>query len=234
MVYKKIKDMCENVAKTLSSVYNMEKKESIIFPTYSDNKTIRISEQEARVLFYNELIKYKKIAFSIETPTKLHYAGFAKHEPVVYNSGINGSSASIDLSIYDNDDHIIPKINMEFKSGQPSISNIQKDLLKLYSEPGDGIWFHLHKTTCTQETMKCLVKKFDESINKIIEHYNKNNFKTNTKTGSFDLSKEIYLFFVLLDRNKSKPIIKSYSFKYDKRKLLKYCKDELRHVFINK
>ncbi|MCK4652823.1 MAG: hypothetical protein KAU01_00075 [Candidatus Cloacimonetes bacterium] len=232
MVYKKIKDMCENVAKTLNSVYNMEKKESIIFPTYSDNKTIRISEQEARVLFYNELIKYKNITFSIETPTKLHYAGFAKHEPVVYNSGINGSSASIDLSIYDNDDHIIPKINMEFKSGQPSISNIQKDLLKLYSEPGDGIWFHLHKTTRTQETMKCLVNKFNLSIENIINFYKNKNIEYISDKDFFNLSKEIYLFLVLLNKNESNPIIKKCSVRISKNKELIYENNELKYVTI--
>lgn len=134
-------------------------KRGLIFPYYrkltdsKGNLRLRISEQEARVVFISFLEeainKYDyEFSYSVETPTRLTYAGFAKRngknvQPKVYINDSYGSSGSIDISLF-SDDLKNPKYNIEFKCGNPELQSFKKDLLKLYSEAAEGIWFHIY------------------------------------------------------------------------------------------
>jgi hypothetical protein len=79
----------------------------------------------------------------------LRYSGFTQKtgmpsDPKVHPSDDDlGRSASIDLSIYGKD-LVNPDFNIEFKQGPCTQHNFAKDLLKLYSEQANGVWFHLY------------------------------------------------------------------------------------------
>lgn len=126
----------------------------LIFPMYrkkkDDKPQIRVCEQEARIAFIFELANLireqgYKLFYSVETPTRMPYYGFAdsKVKPqVVIDDEDVGSSGSIDLSIYEcADEH--PSTNIEFKCGPSKQHDYEKDLLKLYMEPGEAVWIHI-------------------------------------------------------------------------------------------
>jgi len=119
------------------------------------NKSIRISEQEARFL-YCSLLNNFNYFYSVETPT----------EKVYIQKGLKPQSASSDLSLYIYNDNAIEKVmNVEFKAHNPQIEFIAKDIEKLIKEPVKGNWFHLLKNI-DGGTLPSLFNKFIESFNK--------------------------------------------------------------------
>ena len=114
----------------------------IIFPKKreeddeKDNKkksVIRVSEQELRFIFVEQLNKYLQpseegkdwdVYYSVETPTKKEY-GFSNPD--------NKESGNIDLVIHDSKLNRIALI--EFKAKNPRRQSYQKDFEKLTNEP---------------------------------------------------------------------------------------------------
>lgn len=176
----------------------------LIFPLYrakvdGDKQKNRLSEQEARLMFAIELeteIKSKGCCFShysIETPTENRYSGFARKEkayvdPVYHDCNTEGGcSGSIDLSIYKPSTKC-PSINIEFKYGTSVLHEFEKDLLKLYAEAGNGVWFHMFAGN--ENTLKTIKDRLVQAKDNILERY--------------PFSKKILVLIVSLDPSKSK------------------------------
>lgn len=105
----------------------------LIFPRKRD-KSIRVSEQELRFAFVDELLKdkgAKKWFYAVEVPTEDVYNFSVKKNPIVAEEG-NGQSASFDLVIYAKDGSTFnPIALLEFKAGNPAEFAYHKDLVKL-------------------------------------------------------------------------------------------------------
>lgn len=103
----------------------------------------RISEQELRLLFIDEFKEnHKNLFYSIETPTIFKHF-FGKQYEEMKSDGI-GQSASIDMCIFERiSDRYKRILNVEFKSKNPPIKDIAKDILKLMAEKHNGAFIHL-------------------------------------------------------------------------------------------
>ena len=122
------------VYKTNKEGETPSKANRILFPKKRD-KTIRISEQELRFVFVEQLLNYIKdpgwdVYYSVETPTKNAYKGFQDGKPEVDDE--KGQSGNIDLCIHDNQGNRICLI--EFKALNPKEADYQKDFCKLQHE----------------------------------------------------------------------------------------------------
>jgi len=107
----------------------------------------RISEQELRLLFIEELKKeYPDLFFSIETPTVKKYSFGKLFNDIKLDT--KGQSGSIDLCIFERDLNSYKRIlNVEFKHKNVNIHNIGKDILKLIAETCNGLYIHLLENT---------------------------------------------------------------------------------------
>ncbi|NDP21844.1 MAG: hypothetical protein GZ091_12305 [Paludibacter sp.] len=138
----------------------------LIFPLKNQaNRTKekdRISEQELRQLFIEKFKNYYlELYYSIETPTQAKYKFGKIYERFEHNE--NGQSALLDMCIFNRVLDCYNRIlNIEFKSNNPVINGVGKDILKLMNEKQNGSFIHLLKNT------------------------NKNTLKNETKTGVFD------------------------------------------------
>ena len=171
-----IKEINKNVLKRLKTIDSENNgkhfKEQLIFPINRDN-TIRISEQELRVLFIDELKNIPDIFYSIETPTKNKYKFGFSLEDIKLDK--NGKSASVDLTIFKKNGSAYKRIlNIEFKYSNGKISQIAKDILKLISEEENGAFIWLLKNT-NRETLPSVLNKIYKSLKKY-----KNNWKNDT------------------------------------------------------
>jgi hypothetical protein len=155
------------VSKNLSSLndelsqYKTSTKK-IIFPKIKDNK--RVSEQEARFLFTQEL-ESSGIHYSIETPTTNKYK-FSKDAKTK-------TSALIDLCTYKlNNNSFKRDLLIEFKAHTQDCST---DFEKLLNEPENGIFFHLLATvdngtlTVEKNNTKGVLSHYIHDINSIIK-----------------------------------------------------------------
>ncbi|MEA3494680.1 MAG: hypothetical protein U9R42_01450 [Bacteroidota bacterium] len=178
-----IKTICKKVGTKLIHMYNQGSSEQLIFPNYRTGN-IRISEQEARFLFANEITKQTKLHYAIEVPTQNRYSDFST-KPIVYDENTKGGrSGAIDLSLYNKNTDPIPVANIEFKNGQPKQSSITKDLLKLAYEPQEiGVFFHILENS-NKNTIDSLLNKINNSILKITKYKND----------------QFYLFIVILKK----------------------------------
>lgn len=177
----------------------------ILFPKYSEHRKTsekekdRISEQELRFIFVEQLNKYAyekniDLYYSVETPTKFYYRSARNgNEP-----GLNGTrSGKIDLTLYDKNEN--PIAFFEFKSGSlaSKIRELKYDILKLIMEASYnnnclGYSLHLVKASTNKVTnfddhIKEAIKIIEETpkdskeyneINKIKENLNIENLKT--------------------------------------------------------
>ena len=141
---------------------------SLIFPACYDKngnqKNKRISEQEAGVLFCNQLIN-NNIFFSIETPTIKKYSFSGKGE----------CSGNIDVCIFEKNDNIFSRKNcIEFKSHNVKQKNIDKDIEKLVCEEGINYFIHILPNV-DKETLNNVVKKYIAALSnkKIYNHITK-------------------------------------------------------------
>ena len=115
---------------------------------------IRISEQEARIL-YCSILNNLNYFYSIETPTNETYR-FTGKTPL---------SALSDLSIYRYiDNEFIKMANVELKAHNPATENISKDIEKIIREEKDGNWFHVLKNI-NKGTLPSVFEKFVSSFN---------------------------------------------------------------------
>lgn len=166
-----VMNLCKNASCNLIKMYALNSDKRLIFPRYRSGN-IRVSEQEARFAFANEVENQKEFFYAIEVPTTNRYSGFST-KPKIHESNSNeGRSGSIDLSVYKkiNDK---PYINIEFKSGQPRHASITKDILKLAYEPHEyGIFFHILEHS-NGRTVDSLLKKINASFKTLKENLSK-------------------------------------------------------------
>lgn len=115
---------------------NSEKLTRIVFPKKRD-KTTRISEQELRCIFIEQLNKKINdgwdVYYSVETPTQDTYSGFSKGEFPRQDN--NGRSGEFDLVIFNNQLKRIALI--EFKANNSTALEHLKDFVKL-NNPNEG------------------------------------------------------------------------------------------------
>ncbi len=114
---------------------------------------IRISEQEARIL-YCGILNTLNYYYSIETPT----------QEVYQQTGEQPISGSSDLSCYIESNNKFEKIaNIEFKAHNADQMKIRKDIEKLIKEQIPGNWFHTLKNA-ESNTLPSLFQKFKDSF----------------------------------------------------------------------
>jgi hypothetical protein len=130
------------------------------FPSEVKNKEItekellkykRISEQELRFLFVEELINSpatSEFYYSVETPSEEKYKFGKTYEDIINNKKVYKKSASVDLCVFKRIEEKYERIfNIEFKHENGGLKNIAKDILKLVREKQNGIFIHLLQNT---------------------------------------------------------------------------------------
>ncbi len=207
--FEDIRQLCYDTAKALFKMYpdNPDNPDNpdgkLVFPFYRDNEkkvnTKRVSEQEARFTFVNELIKQEKYFYSVETPTNYRYSKFSTGKPEVdkNNSG-NGRSGCIDLTLYTTKTPDKRLCNIEFKSKLPETPSITKDVLKLvFEDHRIGVFFHLleHSKSNTLDTLN---EKLNESIKYVIGEK-----KPAENKDSANNDKLLFFFIVVLGKKGS-------------------------------
>lgn len=206
-----IENLCKEVAKNLISMYPDSDRGVLIFPKLRDSNEIRISEQEARFTFANEVTKLGEYYYAVEVPTRMRYSDFST-DPKVYEVGKKeGRSGAVDLSLFQKNDTRIPFINIEFKSGQPPQPSITKDILKLAFEPHKyGVFFHTLKNS-KDDSLNRLIEKINKAF-EIIKRTSGQKFKVNCST--------IFIFIVILGKPKQKNRYLGYEFDFLKKDIL--------------
>lgn len=136
----------------------------LIFPSYSDEKEIRISEQELRFVFAEKLSSIcktqKNLYFSVETPTKWNYkfsSGGEKIDPIVGK----GQSGNFDMALHDADKK--KRCLIEFKYGSVSKQAFMEVLAKLanpneVSECEQRYIIHMVEEKCTEACKQNLIE----------------------------------------------------------------------------
>ena len=192
----------------------------LIFPKDA-SKSIRVSEQEARFIFSNQL-NNSTFLFSVETLTQQGYQ----------QEGRKKSGARTDLTIYSETGKRI--LNVEFKAvtittraTKKTKFPISKDIQKMLHEENNGLWFHILKSV-NNSTIKELFGTFKELILEYIKESpdaikNKNIiFHICVLKHKFSLQRELKLEingelennlnkFFNVDYNVSRDILKSFS-----------------------
>jgi hypothetical protein len=155
-----IEDILEVNRRVCSALWDVSNVNSIpkglsprlIFPQKRDEK-IRVSEQEARIL-YCGILNNLNYFYSIETPTTDTYQ----------QTGMQPVSASSDLSLYrEKNNHFDKVMNIEFKAHNPEPEDIRKDIEKLIRERIAGNWFHVLKNA-DSGTLPALFGKMRDSL----------------------------------------------------------------------
>ncbi len=119
------------IDKTFEILRTGNSESRLIFPTYR-NKERRVSEQELRFVFVEQLqdlLKEYNFYYSVETPTKDKYKFTENRKKIKPHRSKEGKSANFDLSIIDKDGAIIALI--EFKAKMASEHEYAKDFCKL-------------------------------------------------------------------------------------------------------
>jgi len=115
---------------------NRQKLSRIVFPR-KRKESIRISEQELRFVFVEQLNKKIEkgwdVFYAVETPTKDSYSGFSKGQDPRQDE--NGRSGEFDLVIFNN--HMNRIALIEFKANNASSQDHKKDFIKL-NNPKEG------------------------------------------------------------------------------------------------
>lgn len=121
----------------------------ILIPKYSEHRKPsekdRISEQELRFIFVEQLNKYADennidLYYSVETPTDKSYVFDEDNGgPTVVAPKGKGVSARIDLAIMAKDAGNFKRIALiEFKAHNPDVNDYRKDICKLINEERDN------------------------------------------------------------------------------------------------
>jgi len=142
----------------------------VIYPKKRDT-SVRISEQEARIICCN-LLASQKTYYSIETPTKKRYV----------QKGLKpgGISAQTDLTIFGFDGHSFSRgVNVEFKAHNPTEKNIGKDIEKLVREGIEGNWFHI-LGNYDAGTFPALFSKFEDAFFNYPKEHTTEEYSTKT------------------------------------------------------
>ena len=188
----------KSTANAIATKNATEKKSHILFPKYSENnKTkkgkIRISEQELRFIFVEQITKNTNLYCSVETPTHFTYKSARdKQEP-----SIGGSmSGKIDLTLYENPDPDKPIAFIEFKFGNLSKNDkgkelnreLKYDFIKLVAESQHYhcLGFSLHLI----ENPKHEIKNHEEYLSAAVDIIH-DNTKNETQREEFKNPKEV-------------------------------------------
>ena len=143
-----------------------EKDMYLIFPK-DKNGNVRVSEQELRFAFVQELINFSKqgvpIHYTVETPTKSSYHFSEKGNNIKPEIG-NGRAGQFDLVLHDEVGN--RKCLVEFKSNNIGIDELEPSLLKLANpEEGDAsverFFIHIVESS-DAETVKSIKEKLRE------------------------------------------------------------------------
>ena len=132
---------------------------NIVFPQQRSNRPV-VREPEIRDVFGRYLM-LEMVFYGIEVPTKLKY-GF---------KGVGKTAARTDLAIFSSLQDGIdnkPLINIEFKEGQPTVNQIEKDWQKLIAEPVNGICFFHVLQNCNSRTIQRLLDKYEDAYKKAL------------------------------------------------------------------
>lgn len=173
-----IETVSNNTLEVLKQAYQKSEKclsnkiqTRMIYPHYRNNE-IRVSEQELRIIFIEELNKFldiideQHILFSIETPTIEKYSFSDK--PIMSKKGRSGN---IDLVLYNTTFERIALI--EFKALNPIRKHYEKDFVKLANEIKgnkyiEGYFIQIVKNDLqfksAVEAVKGFKNKYSESI----------------------------------------------------------------------
>ena len=188
-----IEKIIDNTFKVIKEVYvhqneNKPNKKSsnvgsrIIFPQYHIHKKDkekrkdynRISEQELRFIFVEQLNKYADqnnidIYYSVEAPTKNAYIFSSENNDAPKVDNENGISARTDLVIYKKDGTSFTKIALiEFKALNPDIINYEKDFCKLNEEDCKSKYFIQIIKNYNARTIESIRKKIKSKDKGII------------------------------------------------------------------
>lgn len=125
----------------------------LVYPVKRDNTT-RISEQEARFLFVQNVEQTSDYLYSIEAPTRKKYKF----------SGKTLLSGNIDLCLYENGKR---KHLIEFKALNPDQRLFSKDFEKLFNDEDglDNYFVHVLKNT-NKGTIPSIEGKYKKAIEK--------------------------------------------------------------------
>lgn len=133
----------------------------LIFPELRGGN-IRISEQEARLLFCT-MLQDTSYYYSVEAPTTETYV----------QSGTTPLSARSDVALYRSVENGLKRVaNIEFKAHNATSEQIRKDVEKLIREKLTGNWFHLLPSS-NSGTIPRLFEKFVnafEACSSYIDH----------------------------------------------------------------
>jgi hypothetical protein len=127
----------------------------LVFPRKRDG-SVRISEQEAKILFVHRALLEQRFCLSVEVPTEETYI----------QKGTKGISARVDITLLKKSKQRCAHV--EFKAHNGKFEDIRKDLEKLLREKATGMWFHTLENT-DRGTLKSLVGKFRKSLQSLID-----------------------------------------------------------------
>lgn len=143
-----IKKTIENTFTILKELkkHGISDKTKMIIPYYNNNNSkeknlnskLRVSEQELRFIFVEQLHKFLPIGYtySVETPTKCKYK-FTENRKDCIPERHKGLSGNFDLTIQDENNQITAIV--EFKSKSVKSHSYAKDLCKLWNkDEGNG------------------------------------------------------------------------------------------------
>lgn len=155
-IFEYLLELNQLAAKELIKTYHDEigKETFLIFPRKRDRE-IRVSEQELRVAMTSLFgsYNYKKLAFSVETPTDKVYSF----------KGNKSRSGSTDLTFYEAEKKIL---NVELKAHNTTQQTIDKDIEKLVSEDCNGAWCHIFLNE-DSGTIQSIFDKLQIALNKV-------------------------------------------------------------------
>lgn len=141
--FAKIKAIYQNNCEKQNNTFKVSDGSRLVFPCYREDDRIRtrVSEQELRFAFVEAFNEYcsnpqnsANYYYSIETPTRGLYKGFAAGTPKAYSNENNDDSksyrsANFDLVIYNEYGKRICLI--EFKAHNGDKAQFEKDFVKL-------------------------------------------------------------------------------------------------------
>lgn len=164
--FKVLKDVYENQREGKGE-FRSNCDSRVVFPQNRDGK-IRVSEQELRFVFveqFNKIAKDNNLYYSVETPTRWRYKGFASGnpEPAKDEKEKNTRSGEFDMTIFDQMGNRVCLI--EFKAHNVKDTNFEKDFVKLNnSNEGEdvGAYFVLLLEGCDDGTIKSVKEKISE------------------------------------------------------------------------
>ncbi|MBI1896476.1 MAG: hypothetical protein HYS04_08060 [Acidobacteria bacterium] len=155
-----LEGLLNQVCTDLAQMYPSEQQPSeygLVFPSKRDG-TLRISEQEAKLLVVQHLTVDRRYCFSVETPTGETYQ----------QKGKTPISARVDLTMFGSDRKPVAHVELELKAHNCTVEAIRKDLEKLLRERTTGMWFHtLHRAD--GRTLDTLIGKFKSAFSLLPE-----------------------------------------------------------------